>query len=200
MKLSASDLQQLRWPLVAAVAALIVSALLAWWSMQVQARQEQDLRQTEARTRAAENRLQQVRNEETEIRGKTILYLHLRQAGVIGPEQRLDWTELLASEQRHLRLPSLEYEFAPQAAVDAPANGDYGYYKSAMKLRLQLLHEEDLLRFISSLEQNARALVVTRNCKLNRLPTVSSDRPGVFAQLNADCEMDWITAHKTESK
>lgn len=194
MNLRTRDFKKLRWHLLAALLALALGGLLAWWSTQVHTRSARELQQTQARAKAAETRLQQVRNEEEEIRGKAALFVQLRDAGVIGPERRLDWTELLATQQQQQRLPSLEYEFSPQAPLDAAANGGYGYYKSTMKLRLQLLHEEDLLRFISALEQGARALVVTRSCKLNRLPAPAGSMS--IAQLDADCELDWITARK----
>jgi len=198
MKFGARDLYKMRWHLLAAIAALALGGLLAWWSTQVQIRSAGELQQTQARAKAAETRLQQVRSEEEEIRGKAALFVKLRDAGIIGPERRLDWTELLATQQQQQRLPGLEYELSPQTPLDAAANGGYGYYKSTMKLRLQLLHEEDLLRFISALEQRASALVVTRSCKTSRIPAVTSSSP--VAQLASDCELDWITVRKNGAK
>ncbi|HRE16949.1 MAG TPA: hypothetical protein PLW86_07755 [Rhodocyclaceae bacterium] len=199
MKFGIRDLGKLRWHLLAALAAIIAGGLLAWWSTQVQLRTRQELQQTEGRAKAAEGRLQQVRSEEEEIRGKAALFVKLRDAGIIGPERRLDWTELLASLQQQQRLPGLEYEFSPQAPLDATNNGGYGYYKSTMKLRLQLLHEEDLLRFISTVEQRARALVITRSCKTARVPAAAGGA-AASAQLTADCELEWITARKNGAK
>ena len=196
MNLSARDLNKLRWPLLATLAALIVAALLGWWSYTLQTRADRDLATARAQTQQIKARLQQVRNEESEIRRKTELFVQLREAGLIGPEQRLDWTELLAAQQRAMRLPDLEYEFSPQTALDSSATSGYLFYKSTMKLHLHLLHEGDLLRFLTGLEQGARALVLTRSCKLSRLSPGAGEREGSLAQLVADCELDWITVHK----
>lgn len=199
MTLTPKDLQRLRWHLLAAIGALIGAGLLAWWSLQFQTRTERELQQTRSRAKAAETRLQQVRGEEEEIRDKAALFVALREAGILGPEQRLDWTEQLTRQQRQLRLPGMDYEFSPQAALDSTPSGTYGFYRSQMKLHLHLLHEADLLRFIGGLENGARALVVTRQCKVVRLPANSTDRERL-AQLTGDCELDWITANRNGKK
>lgn len=199
MTLTSNDLQRLRWHLLTAVAALLGAGLLIWWSLQLQTRTERELQQTQTRALAAERRLQQVRGEEEEIRDKAALFVALREAGILGAEQRLDWTEQLTRQQRQLRLPGMDYEFAPQTALDSSPSGTYGFYRSPMKLHLHLLHEGDLLRFINGLETGARALVVARQCKLSRLPANSSDRERL-AQLTGDCELDWITANRNGKK
>lgn len=196
MTITLKDLERLRWHLLAALGALIAAALLVWWSLQFQTHTERELRQTQNRAQAAERRLQQVRSEEEEIRDKTALYVALRDAGVIGAERRLDWTEALGQRQHLLRLPGLEYEFAPQTALDASESTAYRYYRSAMKLQVKLGHEEDLLRLIQSLERGVSALVITRSCRIFR-PTGGEDTKSTLAtRLEASCDMDWVTANK----
>lgn len=195
MKIVANDFTKLRWHLLTTSLALLAAALLALWGLRYDRESHQFHSTATARQLQTANRLKQVRNEEEEIRQKAALFLQLQEAGVFGQERRLDWSEMLGQLQRQLRLPAMEYEFSPQAALDASTGGGYSFYKSTMRLRLGLLHEEDLLRFIRAVETQARALVVVRACKLVRN---TAERESA-AQLIGECELDWITARPTES-
>ena len=199
MKTLGRDFAKLRWHLLLAIITLFVAALVILWGVRYDRESHQLNQAAHNRQQQIENRLKQVRNEEEEIRQKAALFLQLQQAGVFGPEKRLDWTEMLADLQRQLRLSSMEYEFAPQAALESTITGGYTFYKSRMKLRLGLLHEEDLLRFTRALETQARALVVVQACKVAKQSPTTSEREGIPANLTAECELDWITARPAES-
>ena len=58
---------------------------------------------------------------------------------------------------------------------------------------MRLLHEEDLLNFITRLQREAKAMVLVRNCKVTRLPSGNS---ADAAQLLADCAMEWVTLRR----
>ena len=196
MKFTLHDLAKLRWPLLFTATALLASTLLILWGIAFD--KESHLQRDAAanRQKQSESKLQQVRSEEEDIRKKATLFLRLQQASILGPEKRLDWTEMLSDLQRQLRLPAMEYEFAPQVALESSTTGGYAFYKSPMKLQLGLLHEEDLLRFTGALEKQAQALVIVQNCKLVR-QAASNERESNPAQLKAECELDWITARPT---
>ncbi len=193
----ASDLRKLRWHLALAALALLISALLVLWGLRYDRESHTRHNAATERLRQAETRLQQASGEEEEIRQKASLFLQLQKSGVFGPEKRLDWTEMLAELPARLRLPFLEYEFAPQTQLEGGPSGGHVFYRSTMKLRLGLLHEEDLLRALHLLENEARALVVVRSCKIERRLAPSSP-DGPPAHLGAECEIEWITARPAE--
>ena len=118
----------------------------------------------------------------------------MEQAGITGPEKRLDWTELLRDLQQQLRLPGMTYEFGPQLPLETTTDAGYAYHSSQLKIQLRLLHEEDLLNFITRLQQEAKAMVLVRSCKLVRLPAANA--AATAAQLSADCTMEWVTLRR----
>lgn len=200
MKLESRDFAKLRWHLLAAAIALIAAVVLVLWGISYDKSARQERNTAASRQNQIDSKLKQVRNEEQEIRSKASLFLQLQESGVLGAERRLDWSEMLTDLQRQMRLPAMEYEFAPQAALEGGPVGGYAFYKSTMKLRLHLIHEEDLLRLVSALETRANALVLVRACNLTRLPANAAERAGNLAQLKADCEIDWITARPQTAK
>jgi len=101
--------------------------------------------------------------------------------------------ELLKEIRDHHRLIDLRYEIAPQRQLDGQPSNDFTFYASAMKLQLKLLHEEDLTRLLDDLRQQAKALIRVKSCRIERLETTGEERGGGRANLQADCEIDWLT-------
>jgi hypothetical protein len=192
MKLERRDLARLRWPLLLALVMLAAAIAGIGWSQKVEraARAERDSA-LQAKTQI-EQRLRQVRSEEQDIKTRTQQFHAMEQAGIVGPERRLDWTEQLRDLQRSLRLPGMTYEFGPQVPLDPPAGGAPVFHASPLRVQLRLLHEEDLLNFLPRLQREARALVLVRGCKVSRLAPPAADG----ANLGAECTMDWITLRR----
>lgn len=147
-----------------------------------------------------DGKLKQVRNEENEIKQKSSQFSNLQARGIIGEEQRLDWVELLKDIRDKRRLIDLQYEISPQRALDTNANGGFTFYSSAMKLQLKLLHEEDLTRLLDDLRTQAKAMIQVKSCNVSRLPRNSGERGNNPAQLQADCQIDWVTVREATGK
>jgi hypothetical protein len=147
-----------------------------------------------------DGKLKQVRNEESEIKEKSSLFSNLQARGVIGEEQRLDWVELLKDIRDKRRLIDLQYEISPQRALDTNAGSGLAFYASAMKLQVKLLHEEDLTRLLDDLRNQAKALIRVKSCNVSRLARGGDERSGGLAQLQADCQLDWVTIREASSK
>lgn len=191
MKLQRRDFQKLRMPLLASLLMATVGVGLASWSLlDSEQASERQRANAEARTRA-ERRLNQAKTEEEDLKQRAALFQQLEKRQILGPERRLEWTELLQESQRELRIPGLRYEFGAQQPATADA-APYRWQASPAKLRLRLLHEEDLLRFLARVEAQAPALVLTRACKLAPAPAPSDARER-YAQLAAECDMQWLT-------
>ena len=152
----------------------------------------------EAKLRS-EERLRQFRSDELDIKERSQLLQHLQASGILGEERRLDWTEQLGNTQRELRIPGMKYEFAPQTALQANGSAGYNWFNSPLRLQLRLVHEGDLLNFLDRLQHEGKALVIVRSCKLALPPATSGDHE-TTAALNAECELDWLTAQRLTGK
>lgn len=192
MKLTPRDLQKLALPAAIALALCIAASLLAWGAQNDARNAEIDRqRAAEAKTRS-EMQLRQFHSEELDLTTRLQTLQSLQTSGVLGEERRLDWMEQLRNTQRELHLPGLKYEFAAQSPLNTAPQTGPNWYTSPLRLQLHLLHEGDLLNLLNRIEQEARALVILRSCKLAP-PTAQGENRNAPATLPAECEMDWLT-------
>lgn len=200
MNLGHSDFRKLR----ASIAVCVVMIAAGAGALLVSANARETARQTRVSATAerneSEGKLRRVRDEESEIKQKSLLFNQLQERGVVGEEQRLDWIELLKDIRDRRRLIDLHYDISPQRPVDSGAVGDFAFHASTMRLQLKLLHEEDLTRLLGDLRQQAKALVRVNSCKVERLPPATDERSSSRANLQADCEIDWLTLHDVSRK
>jgi hypothetical protein len=200
MKFSAED-----WPKVQ-VSVLLALLMVAAGSVSLYAAKRFRDAAEQVRTVAlaqrseAEGKLRRVREEENEIKHKSLLFNSLQERGMIGEEPRLEWIELLKDIRDRHRLLDLRYELSPQRPLDSGEVGDFAFYLSSMTLELKLLHEEDLSRFLADLRQQAKALIRINRCHVERLPAGSEERSGGRANLAGACEIDWLTAREAGRK
>lgn len=192
MKLDRSDFTQIRTSILSTILMLVLSACLVWVSRTLH--QSAILEQAVAgrQLNEFESKLRQVQSEENEIRQKTALFRELQARGILSEERRLDWAELIKDIRDQRKLLDVHYEFAPQKVLDNKSDGDYSFRSSAMRLRMKLLHEDDLLHIINDLRNTATALVRVRSCNVSRMSRGESTQ-GEVAQLMAECELEWIT-------
>lgn len=143
-----------------------------------------------------DNKLKRVRSEETEIKEKSALFHRISAQGIIGEEQRLEWIELLKAIREKRKLIDLRYELEPQRPLEGATGSGFSFFVSPMRVQLELLHEEDLTRFLDDLRSQAKALIQPRSCSLARQ---GGDRTGgaVATHLFAECRIDWITLRET---
>ncbi|MCG2576596.1 hypothetical protein LZ012_06250 [Dechloromonas sp. XY25] len=195
MKLTRRDFQKLLVPIVATLMLFGAAGALAWWTQTdaEQAGQERN-RAAEAKSRI-EMRLRQFHSEERDLQERSQLLQRLQDSGVLGEERRLDWMEQLRNTQRDLGIPGMKYEFSAQVPLNKNTPAGYAWFNSPLRLQLRLLHEGDLLNTLGRIQQDAKALVIVRSCKLLPLPA-STERREMTARLSADCELDWLTARR----
>lgn len=138
------------------------------------------------------SRLRQMDREREEAVRLSALFLDLQARGLVGDPAFPEWVELMEDIQREMHLPALHYEFLP-----APVPGDrtFDFHTTSMRLRLQVLHEDDLLLFLERLEREAKALVLPRACRLTRAPDANLAPPGSLDYLSVHCEVDWAMAY-----
>lgn len=196
MKFTVRDLVKLRLPILGTLTLFLVTGLLVWWSMQQAQKAEHERNGAAAGMSQVEQRLRQVRTEEQELKDRALMFQKMQNSGITGEERRLDWTELLRKIQQDMRLPGMSYEFGAQKSLESVNGAAFAYFSSPMRLQLRLLHEEDLLNFLARVQREAKALVLVRNCKLAP-QTGGSDGRSAIAQLNAECELQWVTVRRS---
>lgn len=199
MTLTEHDLRKLALPIAITLALFGVAGSLAWWT-------QDDARQAGLeRNRAAgaksriEQRLRQFHSEELDLKTRLQTLQHLQSRSILGEEKRLDWMEQLRDTQRELHLPSMRYEFAAQAPLNGNNPTGPAWFNSPLRLQLRLVHEGDLLTFLDRIQQQAKALVIVRSCKLAP-PPGTTERREIPAGLAAECELDWLTARLPNKK
>lgn len=198
MKLESADLLRLRWSVIASLLLILAGA-----GVVMMARDALDLARREAAAATAQrrevnDRLSRATDEEHEIRQKIGRYQEIVALGHIGQEQRLAWVEEISRSKAQRKLLDLEYEILPQKPADGilapagPVTGTLEFVSSTMKLRMQLLHEDDLLGFLADLRANIRALLHVRDCAIERIPRTGGEKAN-SAQLHAECTLEWVT-------
>ena len=200
MKIVPADFRKLQASVVLGVLMIAVGALALYFAFAAMKRAEQARVSIAAQFAEADGKLKQVRNEESEVKQKSIVFNKLQERGIIGDEQRLDWVELLKEIRDKHRLIDLRYEIAPQRMLEGQLGNDFVFFASSMKLELKLLHEEDLTRLLDDLRRQAKALIRVNSCRIERLPATGEQRGGGRANLLADCEIEWLTLRDLRGK
>jgi hypothetical protein len=194
-----AELRLLRWPLLWLGCALLLALAVGMtcWHVVKKAKTEANGAVLESlRLQTEANRLA---GEQQEMRARIAEFQAIGARGIIGPERRLEWVELIRSIQVDRQLLGLNYEIQPQATL-SNANGAYAFMNSVMRVQIPLLHEEDLMRFIGDLQARAPAFVRVRSCRVVRGAGPATDDGAIASQLQADCQLDWITLRRGEGE
>jgi hypothetical protein len=194
MTFSARELRQLALPLLACIALLAAGSALITWTESGRTAEERALTAARAARTEAKERLMRIAEEEREVKEKLEIYRRLKDIGILGEEQRLEWADAMARIRAERELPDLRYRVERQVPLKTvagkPANVEF--YASTMHVVLALLHEGDLLHFLGDLRASGNAYYAVRRCSLTRTgqPAVGT---ALSPRLRAECEIDLIT-------
>lgn len=188
-------LRQLGVPAV--IATVLVAAGIAGLAIadQFVKRAEVDLERTKAEKFNLRNRLARATDEEREIREKLVDYQRLREQGIVGDENRLDWIDTIKAIKSERKLYDLRYRIDARRPIDYPgwkAGGDVEFMMSRMRLEAMLAHEIDLVNLLGDLSTRLAPHVSIRSCRIDRLEQGKPiTAPG--PKLRSDCVLDLIT-------
>jgi len=190
-----ADVRAVRNPLLvlAAILAGVVGAI--YYTDQLAARARSDLSRQQAQLQEARSRLQRSGDEKDLIVRYLGSFGQLQRRGFVGEEQRINWLDALRRANQQADLFGVDYEISAQKPYPYAADLDPGRIQlnqSVMKLRLRLLHEEDLLRFLGLLSRQGVGIYTVEQCSMKRLDTRGVIR--YQPNLAAECELAWITA------
>ena len=189
------DLKALRNPLIVLVAVLLAGAAAIYYTDQQVVAARQQLAQQQSQLREARTRLQKSGDERDIIARYVDRFRQLERAGFIGEEHRINWLDSLRIANQQTDLFGIDYQIETQKSYPRAAELNPGAIKlnqSVMRLRFQLLHEEDMTRFLNALARQGGGIFTVDRCTMRRLDTggVIRYQPNV----SADCELAWITA------
>jgi hypothetical protein len=201
MSFSREELKKLALPLLACLALLAAGVALVAAAGKHLTSAKADLQLAQrARTQNAE-RLARIAEEEREVKENMAVYEQLKRLNILGEERRLEWADAITRIRAQRELLDVRYRVERQRLLASlpgkPANVDF--YASAMKVELALLHEEDLLRFLSDLRDAGNAYYAVRLCRLGRTGQ-PGDGATMAARLRAECDIDLITVMDRAAK
>jgi len=197
VNLRRDDLRRLRGPIALAIGATLIGAVCLFLADSYRDSAMKTRAGTRATRVAAQERVLRVSEEEREIRENLIDYERMREQGMLGDQNRLDWIEAISRIKNNRKLFEIKYNIEAQRQLEyagvVPASGAE-FVVSRMRLDMLLLHENDLLDFLSDLQAARRAYVSVRQCNVTRLdrgsaPSGTSIRP----RLRADCQVDLVS-------
>jgi len=195
MKLGASDLKRLSFPLAGCLA-LALAGTACYFAADGYLQETKKLGASAAAQRAeVQARLASATEEEREIKANLQQYQALAARGIIGEEKRLDWVDTITAIKNERRLFNIGYSIEPQRELDYPgfgAGGGVNFVASRVKMEIQLLHEEDLLNFIDDLNKRGKSYLSARSCVVQRADRGSGGTT-LAPRLQADCVFDLIT-------
>ncbi|MBI2801204.1 MAG: hypothetical protein HYX63_13155 [Gammaproteobacteria bacterium] len=171
-------------------AGMLIASNMFWQQM------NSDYRTHYARFRDASRKYLSVDGDERVIAERYPRFVELYARGVIGDEHRLSWIETLRRVSQRIGLPSLDYKLDAQRLYTPPNPLDSGPFDirvSEMHLTLGLLHEGDLVRFVSDLEHDAEGLFHLERCDFTRAETRPETAASGAARLTAACVLKWYT-------
>jgi hypothetical protein len=145
--------------------------------------------------REAETRVQKSGAEKELIARYLPDYQKLEALGFIGDEQRINWLDALRNANHKGGLFGINYDLAarqayPHAALLTP--GQMNIMQTIMKLRLPMLHEEDLQKFFVNLAEQNTGVFLVDQCTLRRTGATQTSR--FQPNMTAECQLAWITA------
>lgn len=202
MKFSEIDWSILRGALILLVISVVIATVALNMSYSFSNEQDTALKRTNAKLLSARGQYHALDDEEDIIASYLPRYAALEEEGVIGREHRLDWIDVLRETARIVQVPRLEYSIEAQQRFDVGVDlnvGDYSAYASSMRVSLGLLHEGDLVSFLSGLTEKASGLVGVTGCEMTRGGQTLINQPRA-SNVTARCVLRFITIRGPESK
>ena len=185
-------LAALRAPLILLLTVLIAAVAGVVWSLQLDARALASVESQRAALSAAQTRQRQGQHEARMIDTHIDAYRALVARGFIGEENRLAWIEAVQLANRETGLYGLTYTLSPRAAAPAALAAGLPLQLTRMTVKMPLLVETDLTRFLDDLRARTPGVVRVERCTLAR-PLGAGDVLSVEPALEAECELVWYT-------
>jgi hypothetical protein len=194
MTLSREDAKRLAGPVGVAAMFVACGIALLYAGGESLAAARRQFGAAQAERRQMGERLARIAEEEREVKEKIDLYRRLKELNIIGEERRLEWADAMSRIRKQRELLDLRYLVERQRPLSSVPGkpGKIDFYASTMKVDLALLHEEDLLRFLSDLRESGNAFYAVKKCAVSRTGQALGGAT-MTPRLRAECEIDLVT-------
>jgi hypothetical protein len=189
-----TELRALQTPIIVLLLVVGIGAGIIYQLNQMLTSNKREFAQQQNQMREARTRLQKSGDEKDIIVRYLPNYDYLQRIGFVGDEQRLNWLEGLRLSNQQTQLFGIQYQIGSQQAyafADELEVGQMTMHQSVMKLDFQLLHESDLMRFLTTLGRQGAGFFAVNQCRVQRVGSGGSIR--VQPNLRATCDISWIT-------
>ncbi len=186
----------LRRPLLLLLAAILVSAALAFVGWKYESLQNEEYQTALSQLQSTHRIYRNIVNDIDLIDQYRSLYNEYKSSGLVGEERRLSWIESLEATNDVLRLPTLNYALNPQEEFERPKfrpKRGVEVKSSPMELNMGLMHEEDLFALLEGLRLSIRNLFTVDACLIARDTPVDRSLDTRRSNLRSSCLIRWVT-------
>jgi hypothetical protein len=198
------DIGALRIPLVALAITLFIASGGIAYSNAVRDDAQRLLTQRKTRLEQERLRIRNAAAEKEMIAHYAEPYEVLVRTGFAGEEQRMTWLDSLRLANEQARTLGVEYVIGAQRPYTYAAEfatAPFQLNESLMQVKLGLLHEEDLTRFLDALAGTSGGFFTIDRCVLRRLqPGEIAATARVQQNVVAECDLRWLTARLAAEK
>lgn len=195
MSLTQQDWRKLRYPIIGLGGALILVGLLVSFADQYRTKNETALQTQQNMLNQARQKYQSSGLEKEMIIQYLPMYNDLLASGFIGEERRIEWIESLRQIHAQHKLFSIDYSIGLQENYKPsflPNLGSFRLNRSVMSLKLDMLHEGDILALLDGLHEQTTPFIV-RDCEIKRSIGAVVNTKNMTSNMQANCEIDWLT-------
>lgn len=200
--LSKAGFRSLRLAWLTLVVALAVALALGFgslWNVEREKRDEANTRRLLAEARA---KVDLAKRESEDLRASAQIFEDLTRRGMMQEERRLEFLERVDQLKAEYRLTGLEYEILPQRPLPLAGNRAFNAVEvlaSPMTIKVQALHEGELIGFIDALSRPDRGFHFVESCTMRR-PASSGDPLRAQGGIQAECALEWISLKDKRGK
>ncbi len=194
MTLTKKDWKKLQNAIIALVLAIALAVGLVLYTMQMSQTSLTEKQTQENQLAQARQKFQSAGLEKSTISQYLPQFQNLIKEGYIGEEKRIEWVDTLRSIHQEQKMFSIDYNiekqepYTPNFALNL---GALKLRKSEMKIKLNMLHEGDILTLLDTLKAKQASPFIVRSCVITQnTPTIEQK---FNANLLAECELDWLT-------
>jgi hypothetical protein len=183
---------ELRWPLIALGAALLVGGALVVATLYVEHSKAQTHKQAQSRLRAARLQVENLRRDEQNFTTYRNTYQMLAEKGLFAPAQRLAWIDYMNRLTSRGEVQSVSYEIGAEKPlpISMPETKNIDVLASRIQLKMGFFHEGDMVRTLDDLRQSDTGFYRIDNCAVRRTENIAAS--SVRENLSADCILQWI--------